>query len=138
MQPFILVVDDDPNIATLVTESLENKGYRVTFCNDAAQAVIQAEGTKIGLLIMDIMMPGFGSGIDAYINLRKNRSLSKELPIIFLTGVKPEQAGRLIPKDDPRVRLLHKPTTMTKLQTAIRELTGDSLLPAKSQRREQR
>lgn len=131
MRPFILVVDDDPNIASLVTESLENKGYRVSFCTDAAQAVIQSEGMKIGLLILDIMMPAFGSGIDAYNNIRKNRNLSKELPIIFLTGLKPEQAGRMVPKNDPHVRLLHKPTTMTKLQAAIRELTGDRLLPAK-------
>ena len=132
MRPFILVVDDDTNIATLVTESLENKGYRVTYCTDGAQAVIQTEGTNIGLLILDIMMPAFGSGIEAYNNIRKNHNLSKELPIIFLTGLKPEQAKRMVPTGDPRVRLLHKPTTMTKLQAAIRDLTGDSLLPQKS------
>lgn len=128
MRPFILVVDDDPNIAELVTETLESKGYRVTYCTDAAQAVIQTEGTNIGLLILDIMMPAFGSGIDAYRNIRRNHNLSKELPIIFLTGLKPEQTARMVPTDDPNVRLLHKPTTMTKLQTMIRELTGDRLL----------
>lgn len=132
MRPFILVVDDDPNIAEMVTESLETKGYRVTYCTDAAQAVIQTEGTKIGLLILDIMMPAFGSGIDAYKNIRKNHNLSNELPIIFLTGLKPAQAKAMVPRDDPRVRLLFKPTTMTKLQATIQELTGNSLLPAKT------
>ena len=131
MRSFILVVDDDPNIAEMVTESLETKGYRVTYCLDAAQAMIQTEGTNVGLLILDIMMPQFGSGIDAYKNIRNNHNLSNELPIILLTGLKPEQAEAMVPKEDPRVRLLFKPTPMSKLQATIQELTGNTLLPAK-------
>ncbi|MFA5140031.1 MAG: response regulator [Elusimicrobiota bacterium] len=126
-QPYILVVDDDATIATLICEHLEHFGYRVTYCTDAAQAIIQAQSVKLGLLIADIMMPVFGSGVDAYRRIRANPRLPKDLPIIFLTGLTPEQAQRMVPKDDPRVRLLHKPLPLSKLITAIKDLTGETL-----------
>lgn len=129
-QPFILVVDDDPNIATLVSEHLEKLGYKTTFCTDAAQAALQAEGLRVGLIIADIMMPGFGSGVDAYNAIRRNRNLRKDLPVIFLTGLKAESARKVVPLSDPRVRLLHKPTTLETLVATIRELTGDRLKAA--------
>jgi len=132
MKNRILVVDDDPNIASLVCEALENQGYEVTFCTDAAQAVIQAEGMRVGLLILDIMMPHFGSGLDAYRNLRKSPYLPKNLPVIFLTALKSGQTSKLIPKNDPYIRLLHKPTTVKSLIKTVTELTGDKLKdPAK-------
>jgi len=127
VQPFILVVDDDPQVADLISESLESEGFRVTLCHDAVQTLIQAEGMNIGLLVLDIMMGSFGSGIEAYKNIRSNNNLPKDLPVVFLTGMKPAEAQRLVPKDDPRVRLLHKPTTMPKLLGAITALTGDRL-----------
>ena len=127
MKPRILVVDDDPNIATLVCDALEDQGFGVTYCTDAAQAKVQAEGMKVGLLILDIMMPHFGTGLDAYRELRKSPYLPKNLPIIFLTALRPEAVQKMIPKNDPMVRLLHKPTTVAKLLEAVTALTGDSL-----------
>ena len=126
-QPFILVVDDDATIATLICEHLEHLGYRATYCTDAAQTIIQAQSVRVGLLIMDIMMPVFGSGVDAYCRIRADPRFPKDLPIIFLTGLKPEQAQRMLPKDDPRIRLLHKPCALSKLVAAIKDLTGETL-----------
>ena len=131
-KPYILVVDDDQNVAKLICEHLENQGYRVTYCTDAAQALLQAEGLRIGLLITDIVMPTFGTGIDVYKNLRNHPFLPKNLPIIFLTGLKADQARPLVPLSDPRVRLLHKPTSLQNLMQAIQELTGGNLKPAGS------
>ena len=121
-KPYILVVDDDAAVANLVCEHLERQGYRVTHCTDAVQAVLQAEGLKVGLLILDVMMPAFGSGIDAYKNIRNHPNLSKDLPVIFLTAMQPEQARRLVPLHDPKVRLLHKPIPLNKLLQTIQEL----------------
>ena len=129
MKPFILVVDDDTNIASLVTEHLTREGYRVTYCMDAKQAVIQLEGMKVGLLITDIMMPIYGTGVDAYKRIRENPRF-KDLPVIFLTGLTPAEAQRVVPKGDPKVRLLHKPTSTAKLVGLIRELTGETLQDA--------
>lgn len=124
----VLVVDDEAPIAEMICEALEKHGIRATHCNDAAQAIIQIEGLKPALLITDIMMPAWGSGVDAYKRLRSNKRF-KDLPVIFLTGMQVEVARRLVPANDPLTRLLHKPVKLAILMLAIRELTGDRLLP---------
>jgi CheY-like chemotaxis protein len=131
MRPCILVVDDDVGVASLLCEHLEQQGYRVTYCNDAAQALIQAEGMKLGLVIADIMMPVYGSGVDVYKRIRSNPRFPRNLPIIFLTGINPEQARRMVPVQDLYVRLMFKPTTLAKLTQVIQELTGGRLLEAR-------
>ena len=129
LPPLVLIVDDDVNIATMLSEHLQRQGMRVTHCHDAAQAMIQAEALRPALVIADIMMPAFGSGIDAYKKMRLHPRL-KEVPVIFLTGLKPAQAKPLMPPGDAKVRLLHKPVTLAELMQTIRDLTGDRLLPA--------
>ena len=128
MRPCILIVDDDPNVTALLCDHLEGQGYRVTCCNDAAQALIQAESMKVGLIITDIMMPTYGSGVDVYKKIRSHRHFAKSLPIIFLTGLGPQEARQLTPQNDPCVRLVHKPTTPAALTRVIEELTGKRLL----------
>ena len=127
MPPAVIVVDDDQNIAEMLSDALERQGLRVTHCHDAAQAIIQSQGLKPALLITDIMMPTWGSGVDTYRKLRAY-PVFKTLPFIFLTGLKKEQAERMVPITDSRVRLLHKPVSLAVLLQTIRELTGDRLL----------
>jgi len=119
-EAFVLVVDDDKLILDLVSMRLETAGYKVTTANDAWQEVIQAHGLKIGLVITDIQMPGVRNGVDA---LKKLRAASSNLPVIFMTGMKPEDARAIIPPD-PRVRLVPKPINFEELQLAIKEFTG--------------
>jgi len=127
--PYILVVEDDEMTADLLCQHLEERGYRATHCGDAEQFIIQASAIKVGLVIMDIMLPVYGSGIDAYRRLRDNPRVPKSLPVLFLTGIPHQQAERVVPKGDPYVRLLHKAgATIGKIDQAIRELAGDRLL----------
>lgn len=119
-EAFVLVVDDDPNVLSLVTTRLDIAGYRVTTASDAWQEVIQANALKVGLVITDIQMPGVGTGVDAYKRLRE---LSPNMPVIFMTGMSLEEAKALIPAD-PKVRLLSKPLDFSLMRQAIRELTG--------------
>lgn len=119
-EAFVLVVDDDKLILDLVTMRLETAGYRVTTASDAWAEVVQAQSLKIGLIITDIQMPGVGNGVDAF---KKLRAASPAMPVVFMTGMKPEDARALIPPD-PRVRLIHKPINFEELRAAIKELTG--------------
>ena len=123
-EAFVLVVDDDPIILSLVAAALEGAGYRVTTATDAAQAVVQAQGMKVGLIISDIMMPGGGTGVDAARHLRSLSWVSPLLPIIFMTGLPMDKARALIPGNDPHIRLISKPLDFAVLRSAIRELTG--------------
>ena len=119
-EAFVLVVDDDQLVLDLVTMRLEAAGFRVTTATDAWAEVIQAQSLRIGLVITDIQMPGLGNGVDAF---KKLRAGAPAMPVIFMTGMKPEDARALIPPD-PRVRLIHKPINFDELRGAIKDLTG--------------
>lgn len=122
-EAYILVVDDDPEVLNLVSMRLEEAGYRVTTASDAWQQVVQTQGLKIGLIICDIQMPGVGTGVDAVKHLRNLSTVSPLLPVIFITGMKLEDARRMIP-DDPKIRLLGKPIDFKQLRGMIKDLTG--------------
>src|SRR5262245_424419 len=124
MRGSILVVDDDPAIVALLTDGLEAAGYKVTSALDGAQAVIQAKAVRPGLVICDIQMPVWGSGVEVHKNIRATAAL-KETPVIFLTGMTPQEAKKLMP-EDPKIRLLAKPLNWTMLEQAIAELLGES------------
>ena len=50
----------------------------------------------------------------------------KNLPVIFVTGMPPAEAKKMVPLTDPYVRLLHKPVNWQLMQLYIRDLTGMS------------
>ena len=119
----ILVVDDDEKMLEFLRAALEQAGYFVTTAGDAAQALIQAEGLKPRLIITDILMPTWGTGLDAYKSIRTKTKL-KDVPVVFITGMSPEKAKALMPPD-PKVRLIAKPVNLILLEQAIQELTGE-------------
>jgi CheY-like chemotaxis protein len=123
---FVLIVEDDPEHAVLINTWLESRGVNWrTDCVDAKQALIQAEALNVGLVLMDLMLPGFGTGADSYKALRKSSFLAAELPVIFMTGLPPEKTKLMLPADDPHVRVVHKPIDFDLLAKYIIELTDD-------------
>ncbi|MBI5595924.1 MAG: response regulator [Elusimicrobia bacterium] len=121
---YVLVVDDDALIRDMLVAKLEGAGYRVTCAEDAAQSVIQAEGMKLSLIISDIEMPGFGTGVDALKKLRASSFVRRDMPVIFVTGMPPHEAQKIVPKTDPYLRLMHKPVDWRLMRQFIKELTG--------------
>jgi two-component system response regulator ChvI len=79
--PTIALVDDDRNILTSVSMTLESEGYRVNTYNDGASALDGLSTNPPDLAILDIKMPR----MDGMELLRKLRQKS-DLPVIFLTS----------------------------------------------------
>jgi len=74
-------IEDDPNIAAVVKEYLEQKDFKVTICMTLAQARQILKEHVPTLILLDWNMPdGHGDSFCMWI-----RSNWKELPIIFLT-----------------------------------------------------
>jgi two-component system, OmpR family, response regulator ChvI len=79
--PTIALVDDDRNILTSVSLSLEAEGYRVLTYNDGVSALDGFKASQPDLAIFDIKMPR----MDGMELLRRLRQKS-DLPVIFLTS----------------------------------------------------
>jgi DNA-binding response OmpR family regulator len=77
----ILIIDDDPDLCTLVSIILERDGYQVESAYDGSSGVEIAARTRPDLILLDIMMPG-DSGWDVCEQLRR----TGDAPIIFLSA----------------------------------------------------
>jgi DNA-binding response OmpR family regulator len=89
----ILVIDDMPNIVTMVKARLEASGYEVITALDGQQGLTYANAEKPDLIILDIVMPT-GGGYSVYTRLRMSPK-TRSVPVIFLTAKdKPEDVVR--------------------------------------------
>lgn len=78
----ILIVDDEMLIRKLVKDFLKKEGYAILEAGDGKQALETIlENEDIGLVILDVMMPGY----DGWTVCREVRKVSK-VPIIMLTA----------------------------------------------------
>ncbi|MEE8424243.1 MAG: response regulator [Elusimicrobiota bacterium] len=118
---WVLVIDDDPAMVALLTDRLESAGCFVTSATDALQGLIQAETLSPVLVILDLVMPSFGGGVDVLKRIRKNPRL-KNVPVIVLTGMPAEKARSLLPRNDAKLRLLHKPPDWPLVLKTIQEM----------------
>jgi two-component system response regulator MprA len=112
----ILVVDDDPEIVSVLRRGLAYEGYTVDTANDGAEALAKAREREPDLVILDIMMPGI-DGIEASQRLRQ----ASDVPILMLTAkgtVADKVAGLESGADD----YLVKPFAFDELLARVRAL----------------
>ncbi|HWK47600.1 MAG TPA: response regulator transcription factor [Stellaceae bacterium] len=81
MTSTIALVDDDRNILTSVSMTLEAEGFNVQCYGDGAEALRGMQLKPVDLAILDIKMPRM-DGMELLGNLRRQGSL----PVIFLTS----------------------------------------------------
>jgi len=58
MTKSVLVVDDDPEIVTMLSTRLGKRGYKVTTASDGIRALEMAKEDKPDVVLLDVMMPG--------------------------------------------------------------------------------
>jgi two-component system phosphate regulon response regulator PhoB len=88
----ILVVDDEPEIVSLVAYYLEEAGYSVSRAYDGTEALMQASIEKPALVILDLMLPGM-SGFEVLEKIRADSSLGD--PLILMLTARREDADRI-------------------------------------------
>ena len=80
----ILVADDDPDILSIVSMSLETQGYTVHKATNGREAVDLARQHHPDLILMDMMMPVV-SGYEAVGELKADAS-TRDIPIVGLSA----------------------------------------------------
>ena len=81
--PHILVVDDEPDIRTLVQEILEDEGHAVTTAEDGASARRALRERRPDLILLDIWMPDL-DGISLLKEWAEDDGLP--CPVIMMSG----------------------------------------------------
>ena len=117
MQPYILVMEDEDALATLIQYNLEKEGYQVVVAADGDEGMLQIEERLPDLLLLDWMLPKL-SGIEVCRRIR-GRAETRNLPIIMLTA-RGEETDRVRGLDTGADDYLTKPFSMTELTARIR------------------
>ena len=86
----VLVVDDEPDISSVVAGYLRRAGFRAVTASDGPSAVAADSEHEPDLIVLDVMLPGF-DGLQAMAHLRRRR----EVPVILLTA-RGEEADRVL------------------------------------------
>jgi PAS domain S-box-containing protein len=84
-KPLVLLVDDDENCISFVSDFLRFKGNDVIIARDGAEAVQLVKEKEPNLVLMDIHMPGM-NGLEAIKSIRSDARVS-DTPIVALTGL---------------------------------------------------
>ena len=80
-RPYIMVVDDDPNISRLVELYLEKENFEVRSVSRGDDAVNEFHRLPPDLILLDVMLPGM-DGYQVLTAVRKSGSI----PVIMLTA----------------------------------------------------
>src|ERR1700738_3836728 len=78
----VLVVDDEPVLAELVSMALRYAGWEIATAGDGASAIASARETPPDVVVLDVMLPDM-SGLDV---LHKLREQIPGLPLLLLTA----------------------------------------------------
>jgi two-component system response regulator ResD len=88
----ILVVDDEPTIADVVSRYLVRAGYRTRIAADGPDAVRAALDERPDLVVLDLMLPGM-DGLEV---MRRIRDGQDQTPAILLLTARGEESDRVI------------------------------------------
>lgn len=114
----ILLVEDDPMIRSLVSQTLEMQGYTVLQAEEGWEGIKVARNHKgsIDLLFTDVVMPGLGGAELA----TATQELYPEIRILFMSGYSRSQLEEEgVPSD---AALLEKPFTPDKVVAMVKQL----------------
>ena len=78
----ILIVDDERDFCTLLSDSLSMEGYRLFTAHNGRKALERVAKKTPDLVLLDIKMPGM-NGIEV---LKRIKKVKEETPVIILTA----------------------------------------------------
>jgi PAS domain S-box-containing protein len=110
----VLLVEDNPEVATVSTGLLEQLGVHVRWATDASAALAELEKDGIDIVFSDVVMPGKMDGIGLAKIIREK---NPKIPILLVTGysASTQEAGSQFP-------ILRKPYQLHELSRELQKL----------------
>jgi two-component system OmpR family response regulator len=116
MQDHILIVDDDAETRSLLSEYLHKQGYRVTTAADGKAMQGMLETARPDLIVLDLMLPGT-DGLELCRDLRSRSNV----PVIMLTA-RGEETDRIVGLEMGADDYLAKPFSPRELLARIKSV----------------
>jgi DNA-binding response OmpR family regulator len=121
----ILIVEDDQNLGTILTEYLDVKGYSCKLCRNGQEGLEVFVKGNFSLCLLDVMMPVK----DGFTLAREIRKIDKKIPIIFLTAKSMKEdaiEGLRIGADDYVTKPFSMEELLLRIKAIIRRMQPDN------------
>jgi signal transduction histidine kinase/ActR/RegA family two-component response regulator len=123
----VLLVEDDDEVAALVSEMLGQLGYDVTRAASGAAALgALADGRSVDLIFSDIMMPGGMNGVELAREIKRRRS---DIPVLLTSGY---SEAAVHDAEAAGIQILSKPYHIDELAAALNAAKSSFQLGAHS------
>ena len=113
----LLIVEDEPNVVSVLKRGLSSEGFELSVAPDGFIALEMVSAHSFSLIILDIMLPGI-NGLDLCKQIKKNYP---QLPIIMLTALSSTE-NIVTGLDNGADDYLVKPFKIAELSARIRML----------------
>lgn len=124
----VLLVEDDPNLGSLLREYLEAKGYETTLARNGKEGYDRFSKGQFDMCILDVMMPIK----DGFTLAEEIRQTDKHIPIMFLTakGMKDDRIqGLQVGADDYLTKPFSMDELLLRMQAILRRTRPDTAKP---------
>jgi two-component system, NtrC family, response regulator HydG len=119
----VLIVDDRPEMATTLSDILEDYGYAVVTAVDGYQALKRVKESPIDIAFIDIVMPGI-NGVETFKGIKK---ISPQTDVIMITGFAVEE---LVKKamEEGAYTVIYKPFDIKNIISVIEKCLAHLLI----------
>jgi CheY-like chemotaxis protein len=117
MKRRILVVDDEPEIRSMLHESLARAGYEVQEAPDGKRAIDMLRKQTFDVVISDILMPE-KDGLEVIMYLQRESPMTKCIAISSPSNRVFLQSAQLL----GATRVVEKPFSVTDIEAALRDI----------------
>lgn len=119
MKPFVLIVEDEDSLSTLLEYNFSKEGYDTAIAEDGEEALLMVEERAPDLVLLDWMLPKL-SGVEVCRRLRRRKE-TVSTPIIMLTA-RGDETDKVTGLDYGADDYLVKPFSMPELFARTRSL----------------
>lgn len=127
-QGYLLVVEDIPDILTLLDTTLRFKGYRVVTARDGQEALDLIQKEMPALIITDILMPKM-DGFNLVHKLRIDPE-TRKIPVIFLSATYVAPEDKAFAVDIGVTHFIEKPVDLEEFLPLVADLLEKDGVPA--------
>jgi two-component system response regulator ResD len=117
MQRRILVVDDEPQIRSMLRTWLTRSGYEVSEAGDGKQAIDMLRKESFDVVIADILMPE-KDGLEVIMYLQRESPMTRCVAMSAPSNRVFLQSAQLL----GATRVVEKPFTVTEIENALRDV----------------
>lgn len=117
--PLLLVIDDDPDLLTLLSAHYGVRGYEVAVAETCEAALRLAAERRPDAVILDFCLPKMDGA--RFIEILRADELTKKTPVIVMSAASASWVATRLP-EDPLIRTLEKPFEFQALDPLLDEL----------------